>query len=249
MSEWIIVNIIVLIAAALQAITGSGFAIMATPFLLVVMESRECIQISIFLSFLIAIIMTPRIRQHVDWLLFRRIAAGSAVGAPIGLWLFIALPLATIKMVVAIVVLIVSAFTLWSWFFPANHEHDHSINRYRTYVEIVTGMTAGILTVSIGMPGVPLAMYFAQGHIGKEQIRSTTLAFFIVIYIISIALQGGAGQIDSETVLSTLKLVPATVAGIAVGARLFGKVKQRTFQLLINLTLVYTGLHMLLSAR
>ena len=248
MNEWIIVNIIVLLAAALQAITGSGFAIMATPFLLIVMESRECILISIFLSFLITIIMTPQIRQHVDWTLFRRIAAGSLAGAPIGLWLFISLPLAAIKLTVAIVVLIVSAFTLWSWFFPANHAGASSFRRYRKFVEISTGMAAGLLTVSIGMPGVPLALYFAQGHIGKEQIRSTTLAFFIVIYIISIALQGLAGQIDSGTVLSTLKLIPATVAGIAVGARLFGKFKQRTFQLLINLTLVYTGLHMLFSA-
>lgn len=56
MQDWVLANIIVFFASLLQATTGFGFAIMATPFLLLVYNSRDCIQLSILLSFAIAIL-------------------------------------------------------------------------------------------------------------------------------------------------------------------------------------------------
>jgi uncharacterized membrane protein YfcA len=247
MSDWIVVNVIVALAALLQAITGSGFAIMATPFLLLVMESRECIQISIFLSFLIALVMTPKISQDINWLLLKRLIIGGFLGVPAGLWIFIHLPVGTVKLVVAIVILVVSAFTLWRWRQPVVSQEGGLITRYSGWIEMTTGFASGVLTASIGMPGVPLAMYFTQGHISKEQIRSTTLGFFIVVYISSVVLQTMTGQIDGKTMFSVLTLVPATLSGMVIGTRLFGKVNQKRFQILINGILLYTGIHMISS--
>lgn len=113
MYEWILVNMIVFAAAALQAITGSGFAIAATPFLLLVIVSRESIIISSLLSFFIAVVMVPGIRQYTCIPLFKRLVIGSAAGAPLGLWLFVSLPIDTIKLIVAVVVLKVSVFAIW----------------------------------------------------------------------------------------------------------------------------------------
>ena len=245
MYEWILVNIIVFAAAALQAITGSGFAIAATPFLLLVIVSRESILISSFLSFFIAVVMVPRIRHHVCVSLFKRLVIGSIAGAPLGLWLFVSLPIDTIKLIVAVVVLKVSVFAIWRWFYPAGNGSEQTSSSHIKWLELATGLAAGVLTVSIGMPGVPLAMYFVQGHFMKEQVRSTTLSFFVVIYIVSMALQALAGQITMETVRFSATLVPATLCGIAAGMKMFGRINQRMFQMLINLILLYTGLHIL----
>ena len=247
MNDWIIVNLIIVFASLLQAITGSGFAIMATPFLLLVIDSRECIQISIFLSFFIAVVMTPKIRHDINWAMFKRLVVGSLVGAPVGLWLFVSLPMAKIKLFVAVIVLIVALFTLFSRQPSEDEAEEGRFHRYKTWLEAAAGFGSGVLTTSIGMPGVPLAMYFARGHIAKEQIRSTTLAFFVVVYTVSLVLQAIAGEIESQTLLSSLALLPATLLGIAAGARLFGKFNQQHFRLLINIILLYTGLHMLSS--
>lgn len=247
LNEWVLVNLIIALASLLQAITGFGFAIMATPFLLLVIDSRECIQISIFLSFFIAGVMVPKIKADIDWLLLKRLSAGSLAGAPAGLWLFVSLPVNTVKVFVAVTVLIVALFALFSRPRLLAGQEEGLLKRYRAWIETAVGFASGLLTASIGMPGVPLAMYFAQGHLGKEQIRSTTLAFFVVIYTVSMVLQGVAGQIYSQTVLSSLGLVPAALLGIVAGDRLFGKLNQQRFRLLVNVILLYTGLHMLSS--
>lgn len=247
MHEWLLVNLIIALAALLQAITGFGFAIMATPFLLLVMESRDCIQISIILSFFIAAVMVPKIKDNIDWLLLKRLVAGGIIGAPIGLGLFVSLPVSTVKVFVAIIVLLVAGFALLSSLKPRRDGQGTAFAPYRAWVEVIAGFASGILTVSIGMPGVPLAIYFSRGHIGKAEIRSTTLAFFIVVYIVSIILQGATGQIGRHIWLASLALVPVTLLGVLAGAKLFAKINQQRFQLLVNMILLYTGLHILVS--
>ncbi len=244
LNEWIIVNIIIVFSALLQAITGFGFAIMATPFLLMVMESRDCIQISIILSFFMSITMLPQVYKDVEKALFKRLVIGSIIGAPIGLWLFVSMPVQTVKLVVGVTVMIVALGALLRSK-PGTAVAGGKKKTMDIYVETGTGVASGALTTSIGMPGVPLALYFSRGHIIKEYVRGTTLVFFVLVYTISILLQASAGELQWTTIKSSLMLIPATIVGTFVGSKLFNKINQRKFQLLVNAILLYTGLHML----
>lgn len=84
MYEWILATVIVFFASVLQAATGFGFAIMATPFLLLVFDSRECVQISIILAFVVSLLLIRKIIKDVDKVLLRRLIIGSVVGVPLG---------------------------------------------------------------------------------------------------------------------------------------------------------------------
>src|SRR6056297_2358529 len=75
--ELIIANIIVVVAALLQACTGFGFSILATPFLLLIFAPSEAIQINIILSILISAVMLPKIRIDIDFELLKKLILGS----------------------------------------------------------------------------------------------------------------------------------------------------------------------------
>lgn len=247
MNELTLVHGIVFFAAALQAITGFGFAVMATPLMLLVLNSANCIQISIFLSLFMSAIMLPTVWREVDWRFLRRLIAGSLLGAPLGLGLYLYLSLATIKLLVAIVLLgVVLTAVLGKKSKPLNSKKD---GRYACFTEMLVGFFAGILTASIGMPGVPLALYFAKSDTAKEQVRGTALIFYVGIYAISIVFQGVAGTIDGQSIKSSLLLIPATMAGTFVGNRLFAKINQKYFRILIHCIMGYTGLHILWNAK
>lgn len=241
MHELFIINLIVFFAAALQAITGFGFAVIATPLFLLIMNSTEAISISIFLSLFMSAIMLPPLWQTINWQLFKRLIIGSILGAPFGLWLLMALPIETIKFFVAALLV----------FFVINVLITKKVvvllGRLKYLCEMATGLISGILTASLGMPGAPLAMYFSKTNAPKEQVRSTALAFYVGIYIVSIIMQAFAGQIASHSVISFFYLLPAAIAGTFCGYKLFSKVNQRYFRILVNSIMFYTGIYMFWS--
>lgn len=102
-----------------------------------------------------------------------------------------------IKIFIGIITLIVAVFSLVKWY--NNRTAKKSVITEEPMNEIaigllgygqwLVGMCSGILTTSVGMPGVPLALYFSMSNFNKEIICSTTLAFFIVVYVLSIVVQ------------------------------------------------------------
>lgn len=246
MQEWIFAAIIVFFASALQAITGFGFAIAATPFLLLLYNSRDSIQISIFLSFFIAILLIPRIRHKIDYPLFRRLAAGSLLGVPLGLWFYAFISLDSLKIIISVVILAVTFFSLLSQYKNrAKQKHPADRKAPNPGGELLAGFCSGILTSSIGMPGVPLALYFTANNTDKEVVRSTTLAFFGVVYVASILAQTVTLQVEVNALYSALILAPVTAIGVVAGHLIFPKVRQSLFLVITNIILIYTAIYML----
>lgn len=245
MQEWLFAGLIVFFAAVLQAITGFGFAITATPFLLLLYNSRDCIQISIFLSFFIAVVLLPRVRQKIDYALFRRLAAGSLLGVPLGLWVYLFISLDFLKIMISIVILGITSFSLFSQYKNKCKSILSAPQKPSSGREWAAGISSGILTSSIGMPGVPVALYYSAHNTDKEVVRSTTLAFFSVVYTVTILAQAVTKSIDANAVFAALLLAPVTAAGVFGGHVLFPRIRQELFQVVTNLILIFTAVYML----
>ena len=258
MSEWIFAGLIVFVASVSQAAIGFGFAVVATPFLLLVFNSRDVIQMSIILSFLIAIILTPRIKDQINPDMLKRLIIGSLIGVPIGLLFFAYVSLDILKLTVSIVILTLTFFLVSKWYAakektfevgedpaPFSPSFINWLKEPAQRNEILVGLCAGALTTSVGMPGVPLALYFAMNNTRKDVARSTTLAFFIVVYIFSMVSQALTVKISLPVLISSGYLIPAAVAGIYFGHILFDKIDQKMFQISTNIILIITGFYML----
>lgn len=245
MYQWILAAVIIFFASVLQATTGFGFAIMATPFLLLVFDSRECIQISIILSFIVSILLVRKIIQDFDKGLLKRLIIGSIVGVPFGVLFYKYTNLDILKVTVSIVILIVT-FILMIRSFKTNHKSKDSSDSSRT--QIFVGFCAGLFTTSIGMPGVPLILYYNATNTKKETARSTTLAFFIFVYIISLATQLLTVKTNLDIVASSLILIPVVAVGVFLGNILFDKINQVTFQRIAYGILLLTGFYMSITS-
>ena len=261
MYEWLLATIIVLFASVLQAATGFGFAIMATPFLLLVFDSRECVQISIILSFVVSLLLVRKIIKDADKGILKRLIIGSIVGVPIGVLFYKFVSLDILKVTVSIVILIVTLILMIRSFKTnpnpkeaVSDSNDISLenqdttsdegNKFLKIIQYLVGMCAGLLTTSIGMPGVPLILYFNATNTKKETTRSTSLTFFIFVYIISMTTQLITVKTNLEIVASSLILIPVATVGVFVGNILFNKINQITFQRIAYGILLFTGIYM-----
>lgn len=228
--------VIVLVASILQAGTGFGFSIMATPFLLLLFEPHDAIQLNIILSFLISVVMTFKIRNEVNKESLVRLIKGSLIGILPGLLLFIFLDVRPQKILVSLLILVSTALLVAK----VNVKQSNS-------KELITGALSGLLTTSLGMPGPPLLIYFAGAKVDKATLRSTTLAYFVFVYLVSLMLQFSMYNISKGVWISTLWALPFTLLGIYLGQCLFARLNQGVFQMIIYGLLFFTGTYLLIT--
>lgn len=228
--------IIVLVASILQAGTGFGFSIMATPFLLLLFAPHDAIQLNIILSFLISVIMIYKIHSEVNTEILIRLIKGSLVGVFPGMLFFVFLDVRPLTIIVSILLLAATALLIVK------------INVKQTNTnELITGALSGLLTTSLGMPGPPLLIYFAGAKVDKFILRGTTLAYFMFIYPVSLLLQFTMYNISKDIWISTLWALPFAAIGIYFGQRVFVRLNQQIFEKIIYALLFFTGIYLLFT--
>lgn len=233
----VIFIMIILIASILQTSTGFGFSILATPFLLLLFQPAEAIQINLILSFLISFALITKIKQDIDFGVLKRFLFGSVVGLPLGMLVFLRLDVMKLKLGISMIILLLTFMLIWKF----------RISQTKTRDYIVGGLS-GIFTTSIGMPGPPLLLYFAGTATRKAVLRSTTLAFYFVIYLLSIVIQVSFAGATKTMWLASGFALPIVCLGLYIGQLLFTKISERHFQVVLYVILAFTGVYLLLES-
>ena len=150
----------------------------------------------------------------------------AVAGALPGLLIFMFLDVRMLKILASILILISTALLMAKVAFKQSSEKEY-----------ITGFLSGLLTCSIGMPGPPLMIYFSGAKIEKSVLRSTTLAYFIFICLVSFGFQifSMSNRFSKEVLVSALWSLPFMLFGIFVGERLFTRVNLQGFYKIIHL--------------
>lgn len=215
---------IVFAASCIQAITGIGFGVIAGPMLLVSMGSGTAIQLSIILSFLIAVLLAPATLPRVSWTLLRPLLAGVVLGTPIGALAFAFLSIDMLKIIAA---LVVAAMTVIATGFLSRHPVFETDSRSR---RIGSGILSGIFNAALAMPGPPIAAYATAIRRDKHTIRATTLVTFLFAYPIALAFQAGFSGFGEGLGWAALLLALPTVAGTIIGLFVAAIISERYFR-------------------
>lgn len=75
-------------AALLQAVSGFGFAVLAVPLYLLLVDPAQAVQLAIILSTVLSFAVVPGLRRTIAPALLLRLSVGSLAGLPIGLFSF-----------------------------------------------------------------------------------------------------------------------------------------------------------------
>ncbi len=228
--------IIILCASILQTSTGFGFSIMATPFLLLIFEPREAIQINLVLSLVISVALIAKIRKDVDTGILKRFIVGSLPGLPIGMTIFLVADAEKLKMGIGIIILILTILLMRHFRLKKSKQRD-----------LLVGSVSGVMTTGIGMPGPPLLLYFSGTDTKKESLRATTLAFYLFIYFVSLVVQVMFAGTSQTAWRSSAMALPVVAVGLYFGQLLFHRINQKIFRLFTYAILLFTGIYLLVQ--
>lgn len=227
---------VVFLASVLHAATGFGFSILAVPLLLLLHAPWQAVQLNLVLSIVLSLMLIPSTWAQVDLRLLQRLLLSSAVGAPLGLVLFMYGEADTFKTLIALVILLLTGLLAWRLRFVRTPWRDG-----------LSGVMAGAMTSAVGMGGVPLLVYFAAIDMPKATARATVLAFFSFIYSLALVLQIQFSAHPLQSWWLPAGLLPAALLGVGVGKRLYLRLSQRVFNWAIYAVLLGNCIFLLAS--
>ena len=209
---------------------------MATPFLLMIYEPREAIQINLILSLVISTALIAKIRKDVNPGILKRLIWGSLPGLPIGIIIFLLADTGKLKIGISIVILTLTLMLIMNFRLKITKRRDFAV-----------GGLSGALTTGIGMPGPPLLLYFSGTDTPKAQLRATTLAFYLFIYSISLVIQVLFAGTNKTVWTSSGMALPLVVMGLYFGQLLFHRINQQYFRVFTYAILLFTGVYLLIQ--
>jgi hypothetical protein len=221
-----------LLAGFVTGLTGFGLALISTPILLFVYEPRTVVVLtaifSIFINAAVVWDSWNEARRRLSLALLTPALFGVVVGVEV---------LSVIDPVY--VRLGVGAIVVFSALLLVRDVRLPGANtRWGT---LVAGSASGALSTSTGLAGPPIVLLLASRGLPKHEFRGTSALYFLPISVAGLAVLAFRGLVDASEVPLGLLLIPAAIAGKAVGTALLGHVSERAFRAITLGLVILTG--------
>jgi uncharacterized membrane protein YfcA len=222
---------IFLLAAAIQATTGFGFALFSVPLLALLLDPVAAVVATTILSLLISAVVAHDDRGHVRRADAAVVSVAGIAAMPLGLLLLTQLPPRGLQAFIAMVLLVSTALVV----------RGVRLRSGRA-TEVAVGATSGALLTSTGMNGPPLVAAFQAQGMPPRQFRGTLSTVFVVQDAAAVLLLALAGAITGEALLAAAIGAPMLVAGWPLGNRQFHRLPPAAFRRVVLALLVVTAL-------
>jgi len=234
---WLGVFGVVSLAAAAQAVSGFGFALIGTPLVAVLVGPKEAVVGLTMIGVLLVAQLSLRGRGHVDRPTVGVVTVSAIVGMPLGLLVLVRADDRVLTFAIAIAVI---GFSLLLWRgarFPAGRGTDAT-----------AGFTAGILSTSTGTSGPPIVIALSAKQLEPPVFRATISAIFLVQGSAALVLFALGEQITRDALSVALAGLPGVLVGSIVGERGFRRLDTPTFRRVVLGMLFLSGLVALFGA-
>ena len=167
---------IILLAAFVRAVSGFGYALVATPLLMLVMEAKSVVVMIVIMGIITCVMVLFPLWRHIDLRRVVFMCLGSIFGIPLGAYLLSSLDPSIIKLAVAVMVIPFSILLLLG--------HSHHFQR-DTLGCIVAGFISGILGASTSLGGPPVVLFLLNQGLVTQRFVGTLAAYFLFTGIVA----------------------------------------------------------------
>lgn len=225
----VVVALAVFAGATLQSALGFGFALVASPALLLVLSPPQALTVLLLLgppvNLLIAVGERHR-RWHVQTRLLWVLLLGAVPGIAVGALLLPLLGRRPLQVVVGLVVLVAVGQQARA---PST---DEAARQAPTAATAAVGLATGVLTTSTGTNGPPMVLWISRLRLPAAQQRDTLFAAFSALGLVGLGALLLSGSFDPSgvSVGGLVLLVVLAVIGRAVGWVMFRRLAAERFR-------------------
>ena len=232
-------------AALLQAASGFGFAVLATPLFLLFVDPPRAIQLVIIITTALSLVVLPGLWRAIEPGLLARLALGSLAGLPLGLFAFRHSDPILVRALVGGTILAFAVLLGWQRRGAGKTSRPFGL---RPGLEVATGTVSGIATALVGMAGPPVLIYLLLAGAPPRTVRATLLSFFALAYAAAVATHALTIGIPAQSWISAGVLIPFAFLGGFAGRPLGDRLSADAFAILAILLLGAAGLYTVVAA-
>jgi uncharacterized membrane protein YfcA len=240
--------------AGVQAAFGFGFAILAAPLFLVVMDSTSAVPVLAVLNLGASAVVAAGLWRKAPARLLALLCLGSAAGFPLGLALFSSAGVAELKLAVGFIIMLFALLLLarergYLAYVPASAGAADGLAAPRsTTLPFVVGFISGTMGAALAMPGPAAMLYLSTLRLGKEESRALSLTLFTFSYAAVTALHAWAGTFGSGGYALSLGLLAVVALGAWAGHLVQRHISEAAFRQWVLFILFLAGFYAVLSA-
>lgn len=233
--NYFLIFIIIFIAYVVEGLTGFGGAVIALPFLSILIGLNDAVTLILVISSLFGIYILLKKRQDVDWKQYIRIITFMALGLPIGILLGQYLPQNVLKTALGLFTLTAGIKGLWF----------RSVSKKAPMFLMRLCLVGGGILQGAFATGGPLVIVYAKSMIQeKHKFRATLILVWLTLNAILLTERLMTGRIGDIGDAAGAGLI-AWAAGILIGSWICRKVNTKQFEKIVYWILFAAGLFML----
>ena len=221
-----------LLAGIVTGLTGFGLALISTPILLFVYEPRTVIVLTAIFSIFINSAVVWDSWQESRKRLALALLIPALFGIVAGVEVLSVINPDYVRLGVGVIVIFSALLLVRDIRLPGVG------TRWGT---LVAGSASGALSTSTGLAGPPIVLLLASRDLPKHEFRGTSALFFLPMSVVGLAVLAFRGLVEVSEVPLGLLLIPAAIAGKAVGTALLARVSERAFRAVTLGLVILTG--------
>lgn len=202
-----------IVAGVVRGFTGFGFPLIVVTSTSLVIAPVEIVPIALLLDILAGVRMLPSVRHDVDRRGVCFLVLGALPAIPLGAWLLSSLDAETMRLAIGVMVLI-AVLIIARGFQMARPPAPPLLTG--------TGMAAGFLSGTMGMPGPPVILLYLSSPLPVATLRATSIAFFLFSDLAALAAMLWFGIITETVGWRALVLAPIVELAVLAGRHLYG---------------------------
>lgn len=234
----VLASSIVLAAAFVQSLTGFGFALVSVPILILILDPRAIVPISLILGTGLNLLALGAnslagnkkkgSSEKLNWWLL----AGALLGIPFGSYMLGLFNPNSLRLLVGVTG-VVSGITIargYTWHIRRPH-----------LLAMAVGILSGALNSSTSMGGGPVALFLTHQRSDKNDFRTHLLLYILLANLIAILALVATGLLAISTLWLSLWLTPAMLVGFGLGNWLFHRLSAPRFTQIVVGAVVLTS--------
>lgn len=223
----------VLLAAVLRGFSGFGFALAAVPMVSMVVNPAKAVAIAVVVQAVVGIRDVVQMRAVLDGPGLKRLSLGALVGTPIGLYGLIYLDAATIRLLIAAIVVIGVLFLL---------RKVHPETPVNLRLAVPTGLLSGLFGGLAAMPGPPAVAYYLSGSTPATVSRASLMVFFFITSVMALPGLALGNLLVPQVLWLSLLAVPIMLCGTTLGGLIFARAPSTAYKPVALLSLIAMAL-------
>ncbi len=230
--------IAVFAASTVSSIAGFAFSALCGALLFHLMDTPVyVVHVMIVCSIAIQMLSVATLWRTIDWRCLAVFLIGGLLGVPAGVYLLLHLPTTTYRTVIGSLLIIYGSYLLL-------RPTARSL-RLGPVSDVCAGFLGGITGGLAGFPGAFVTIWCGLKGWDKAHQRGVYQPFILSmqpVTLIAIHLMRPSSSVQAQLDWKVFAFVPAALLGAWFGLRIFKRLSDRQFELVVNALLIASGI-------